>query len=92
MNGSNRLTARTSHISNPTKRGPLTNPSQLANIGSKLPVNDHLFDHRQRIRMKRTALALGSLAAAAQAEIINTDWKRTKYADNPLAEVFACDF
>ena len=32
------------------------------------------------------------LAAAAQAEIINTDWKRTKYADNPLAEVFACDF
>ena len=42
--------------------------------------------------MNRTALAPGSLAAAAQAEIINAYWKRTKYADNPLAEVFACDF
>ena len=42
--------------------------------------------------MNRTALAPGSLAAAAQAEIINTDCKRTKYAANSLAEVFPCDF
>ena len=42
--------------------------------------------------MNGTKLALGSLAAAGQAEIINADGKRTKYADNSLAEVFPCDF
>ena len=34
--------------------------------------------HRQRIRMNGTKLALSSLAAAGQAEIINADGKRPK--------------